>query len=152
MEIYARHAQIYQRHVPCNLHPNASAAAAAVAAGIASAAAAAASLRGQYAGQNDGQDVNVVTQTHTHTHTDTCVCWRIRFLMFWGLALKNALPNSNSSDGGHSKKLLEIFLALFLTMPRHARHAKATDEWEKGVEERQANRSARVGVAGGNVR
>lgn len=74
--------------------------------------------------------------------------------MFWGLALKNALPSSNSSgssDGGHSKKLLEIFLALFLTMPRHARHAKATDEWVKGGGG-QANRSARVGVAGGNVR
>lgn len=136
MEIYARHAQIYQRHVPCNLHPNASAAAA---------AAAAAGLRGQYAGQNDGQDVNVVTQTHTHTNT--CMCWRIRFLMFWGLALKNALPSSSSS---HSKKLLEIFLALFLTMPRYARHAKAMDV--EGERRGQANRSARVGAVRGRAR
>lgn len=82
MEIYARHAQIYQRHVPRNLHPNACAAAVAAvaavavaaAAGIASAATAAAGLRGQYAGQDDGQDVNVVTQTHIHTNTHTHAC------------------------------------------------------------------------------
>lgn len=59
--------------------------------------------------------MNVVTQTHTHTHNEHMYVLAYSLFDVLGFALKNALPSS--SDGSHSKKLLEIFLALFfLTM------------------------------------